>query len=150
MYYLSLPIWDLIGISYLNYNERFDLFKKSLSFQSCRKNVMLTYILLMLDLVWFSVHIITCYEHSTKNLSFKYFYIIVFVNVAVSFLMNLNLCFYLDWEDYINRRRAAEVLSEEAYERMENILTNEEVEDSQEISVPTVDIIGGCATVESI
>ena len=46
---------------------------------------------------------------------------------------------YFDDEDY--RNRTAEVLNEETIERLENVLTNDEVENSQEISVPTSDII---------
>ena len=137
MYLTSLPLWDLFTTLELNYSGRFDMFKKSLSFQSCRKNIILSYILLLLDLVWFSVNVITCYKYSTKAFEFYLFFIMVIVAAAVYLTFNLNLCMFIDWEDHLNRMRAVEVLSEETVERLENVLTNEEVENTQEISVPT-------------
>ena len=137
MYLISLPLWDLFTTLELNYSGRFDMFKKSLSFQSCRKNIILSYILLLLDLVWFSVNVITCYKYSTKAFEFYLFFIMIIVAAAVYFTFNLNHCLFIDWEDYLNRMRVVEVLSEEAVGRLENVLTNEEVENSQEISVHT-------------
>ena len=53
--------------------------------------------------------------------------------------ISLNLAFYynFDDEDYRNRTIAAEVLTDEAIERMESILRNEEIENSEEILVST-------------
>ena len=137
MYLISLPLWDLFTTLELNYSGRFDMFKKSLSFQSCRKNIILSYILLLLDLVWFSVNVITCYKYSTKAFEFYLFFIMIIVAAAVYFTFNFKICLFIDWEEYLNRTSADEVLNEEAVERLENVLTNEEVEISQEISVAT-------------
>ena len=141
MYFISSPLLDLTGRFTSNYRERFDMIKNSLSFQSCLNNTILAYILLLVEIVWTSLFVACCYSASIKTMKFYSAYSAIAFMFYSYVTMNCCLYYFFDDEDYRNRVRAAEVLSEETVERLENVLTNEEVENSQEISVPTSDII---------
>ena len=144
MYLVLVPFLDLFGYFDLKYTERLDMIKKSLSFKSCRWNTKLSYLLLLVEIVASLAFINSKYKLSTKEYTYH--------NICQMFLINFVLfCFiytpfslccyeYFDKEDYRNRRRAAEVLSEERIERLESFEINEEVENTHEISVPTTDL----------
>ena len=78
------------------------------------KIIVLSYILLLLDIVLISVNIISIYKYSTTNLSFYLFFIIIIVAAAIYFLLILNLFLYVDCENYLSVVRGAEISSEEA------------------------------------
>ena len=149
MYLISLPLLDLTGRFTSNYNERFDMIRKSLLFQSCKKNTILGYTFLLVELVWTSVFIACCYAASIKTMKLYFAFLSVSLTFYSYVAMSCCLYFFFDDEDYRRRMRAAEVLNEETIERMESILRNEESENSHEISVPTNPTIRRCTTVEN-
>ena len=137
MYFISLPLLDLTGRFSSTYTERFDMIKKSLLFQLCRKTVIVGYLILLLDLTWFSLYIATCYEASMKYIDILAYSFRSIFGAVNCILFTLVFYTFFDHEDYRSRMRTAEVLNDETVERMENILANEEVEISEEISVST-------------
>ena len=53
MYFISLPLLDMTRKFSLTYTERFEMNRKSLSFQLCTYNTILGYLLLLMELTWF-------------------------------------------------------------------------------------------------
>ena len=137
MYFISLPLLDLTEQLFFNYTERFDMIKKSILFQLCTKNNILGYLIFLLDLTWFSIYIQYCYEASFKYVDVLTYCFRNILGAVIFFLLSLTFYCCFDHEDYMSRMRAAEVLTDETVERMENILANEEVDISEEMSVPT-------------
>ena len=135
MYLISLPVWDLIGQVNLDYNQRFDMIKRSLRFKSCRRNIICSYFIVVLEAVLFSVFIFLLHQVSLELLTPNYILNLPFAILIFYSAVSLGIYYCFDQEDY--RRRTARILNEETNERFESTLNDEEVESSQEISVPT-------------
>ena len=137
MYFILLPLLDLYGNLSLNYAERLDMIKTSLMFRCGMKNTTVSYLLLCLEIISFSVHVFICYAASIKLLPLSLFYVLQFLQIMAYITFSMTLYLFFDEEDYRNSIRVNEVLDAETVERLESGLTNEEVENSQQISVPT-------------
>ena len=137
MYFISLPLLDYSSNFILNYKDRQDMIKKSLLFKCGTLNTIISYLLLCLEIISFSVHVFICYAASIKLLPLSLFYVLQFLQIMAYITFSMTLYLFFDEEDYRNSIRVNEVLDAETVERLESGLTNEEVENSQQISVPT-------------
>ena len=139
MYLISLPLLDFTGHLGLDYAERLDMIKRSLLFKSCRRNTVCSCLLVFFEAFSLAVFLALLQAISCESIPFVF--IIFHIGGIFPIQCLLNYCIYrrFDQEDY--RNRAAGILNEEIIERLENVLNNEDFEDSHEISVPTRDLI---------
>ena len=126
MYLILLPLFDLLEPKFeLNYAERLDLIKKSLSFKSCSRNTKLCYALLLLEIIASFGFVYLKYHVSVGDDSSWNVEKLLFLHPFgfILFYFPLSMCFYefLDTENYRDRRRRdLENLYQESVERMEN------------------------------
>ena len=136
MYLIIHPLLDLFGNFSLDYNQRQHLIKNSLLFKSCRRNTNLSYLLLVVEVLTFSLFLSINYKVSTKELPVStQFGLSVAILVFYSFM---SLYFFSMFVVDESRTEVNETLEEVAAERLERIVDGERVENCQEISVDTV------------
>ena len=142
MYFMILPVWDTLNISFeLNYKQRLDMMKTSILLKSCKKNTILTYLFLFVEIISFSLFVNFSYKASIKMLSLIFlFYYNIFLLIAYV-AMNFYFYSFFDKEDYRNRVNGN--LDEAASERLERVVTNEEEEYYPDISVRTNHLSSG-------
>ena len=134
--YLFLLFEAVVVNSHTSYNDGLKMIKKSLLFQSSRKNTMYSYFLVVLELVSFSTLVATFYSVSNKVMGLMAMFTIICMLFSLYIMFSTLICFYFDEEDIMNRIRV-ESLDAETIERLENVLRSEETENSNQISVPT-------------
>ena len=142
MYLMILPVWDTFNRMFeLNYKKRLDMMKTSILLKSCKKNTILTYLLLFVEIIAFSLFVNFSYKASIKMLSLIFlFYYNIFLLIAYV-AMNFYFYSFFDKEDYRNRVNGN--LDEAASERLEMVVTNEEEEYYPDISVRTNHLSSG-------
>ena len=122
--------------SVITFDEGLKMIRKSLLFESCRKNIIFSYLLIILELVLVSVLVTTFYVTSIKMI---YFHNMIGVCVSLSFLylvLSVIVYSFFDNEGYTNRI-IPEVLDAETIERFENALASEVNDNLQQFSVST-------------
>ena len=134
--YLFLLFEAVVVNSHTSYNDGLKMTKKSLLFQSSRKNTMYSYFLVLLELVSFSTLVATFYSVSTKVMGLMAMFTVTCMLFSLYIMFSTLICFYFDEEDIMNRIRV-ESLDAETIERLENVLRSEETENSNQISVST-------------
>ena len=135
MYLIIHPILDLFGNFSSDYTQRQEVIKKSLFSKYCRRNLILSYLLIIVEVLTFSLFVGINYKVSTKQLPIS---VIFGLSLAIlTFYLFFSLYFYSLFEIEENRTEANEILEEMAMERLERIVAGEQVENFQEISVGT-------------
>ena len=134
--YLFLLFEAVVVNSHTSYNDGLKMIKKSLLFQSSRKNTMYSYFLVVLELVSFSTLVATFYSVSNKVMGLMAMFTVICMLFSLYIMFSTLICFYFDEEDVINRIRV-ESLDAETIERLENVLGTEYSENSNQISVST-------------
>ena len=113
------------------------MIKKSLLFKCGIRNTIFSYQLLFLEIISFSVYVWFSYEALIKIVPLTHLYVIDIIILGLYISFSTVIYFLFDKEAYRNYIRVNEALDSETVERLESVLTNEEVENSQQISVPT-------------
>ena len=134
--YLFLVLEGFFGYLDITYAEALDMVKQSLLFKSCRRNTILSYLLLLLEIFSFSNIVTILYVTSIKIMSLPTMFNAVSIFIVIYFFLSLVIYTYFDEQDYRNRT-GTELLDVETVERLENMITGEKVEISQQIAVPT-------------
>ena len=134
--YLFLVLEGFFGYLDITYAEALDMVKQSLLFKSCRRNTILSYLLLLLEIFSFSNIVTILYATSIKMMSLPTMFNVISMLIVMYFLLSLVIYTYFDEQDYKNRA-GTESLDAETLERLENMITSEKVEISQQIAVPT-------------
>ena len=138
MYLIIHPILDLFGNFSSDYTQRQEVIKKSLFSKYCRRNLILSYLLIIVEVLTFSLFVGINYKVSTKQLPIS---VIFGLSLAIlTFYLFFSLYFYSMFVVDENRSEANETLEEMAVERLERIFRDDQDENSQEISVDTVEL----------
>ena len=129
--YLFLLFEAVVVNSHTSYNDGLKMIKKSLLFQSSRKNTLYCYFLVLLELVSISTLVATFYAVSTKVMGLMTMFTITCMLFSLYIMFSTLICFYFDEEDIMNSIRI-ESLDAETIERFENVLGNEETKNSNQ------------------
>ena len=113
------------------------MIKKSLLFKCGIRNTIFSYQLLFLEIISFSVYVWFSYEASIKIVPLTHLYVIDIIILGLYISFSTVIYFLFDKEAYRNYISVNEALDDETVERLESVLTNEEVENYDHISVPT-------------
>ena len=133
--YLFLIFIAVDENTFTTFDDGLKMIKKSLLFESRRKNITFSYLLILLELALVSAFIATFYAASVKILNVRALVGICLMLVFIYILLSASIYCLFDEDDYYSIRPV--ILDAETVERLENVLTNEESENSQQISVST-------------
>ena len=127
MYFVVLPLFELAEISQISRADRLDVIKKSLLFKSCRKNSYVSYSLVLLDVIFFTLFVTVLYLSSIKMLPIDFMWLTAFPLLV--FYIVLSIVIYGRFDNFDGRTEYQDV------EAAEGNLSREE--SSQEMSVQT-------------
>ena len=105
MYLISLPLLDFIGQLGLNYAERLDMIKSSLLFKSCRRNILCSYLLFLLEVVSFSMFVVLLSGVSLNLIPFGNIHGLGIVLFVFYFSVTFGIYSFIDKDDYRSRIR---------------------------------------------
>ena len=129
--YFFLLIGAFIEDSLSSFDDGLKMITMSLLFESCRKNIIFSYILILLEFALVSILVTTFYTTSIKITTVRDM-VGIFCFCSFTYLgMSVIIFCFFDKEDFLNRIRINMI------ERLENVLGSEESENSQQISVST-------------
>ena len=109
MYLILLPLWDIYGQLDLNYAERLDMIKKSLLFKSCINNTIFSYLLLLLEIISFSLFVTTYYALSVNFIPLESMYGLNILLLVFYVVLSFGLYSRIDQEDYRIRIRSERI-----------------------------------------
>ena len=127
MYFVVLPLFEFAEISQVSRADRLDMIKKSLLFKSCRKNSYVSYSLVLLDVIFFTLHISVLYLSSIKMLPIDFMWLTA-IPLLVFYIV-MSIVIYGRFDNFEGRTVCQDV------EAAEGNLSREE--SLQEVSVPT-------------
>ena len=105
MYLISLPLLDFTGQLGLDYAERLDMIKRSLLFKSCRRNTVCSCLLLLLDIVSFSMYVVLLSGVSLNLIPFGNIHGLGIVLFVFYFSVSFGIYSFIDKDDYRSRIR---------------------------------------------
>ena len=134
--YLFLLFGAIDEQSVITFEDGIKMIKKSLLFKICRKNIIFTYFLFLIELALVSAVVATFYAASIKIFNIRTMVGICLILFFMYVSLNSIIYCFFDEYNYLNRTRP-DILDAETIERLENVNGTEETNISQQISVST-------------